>query len=148
MGFETDMDRRVAAAAMEMTGVAAFADRTLEELSGGEAQCVMIARALAQQPQLLLLDEPTSHLDVRNQLLIHRMMVRLAHDWPMAVVCVSHDVNLIARFADELLLMRAGRVIADGPPLQVIRADLLGATYGVQVELIATGGGVPVMVAQ
>ena len=147
LGFEGETDRRVAAAAMEMTGVTGFADRTLEELSGGEAQCVMIARALAQQPRLLLLDEPTSHLDVRNQLAIYRMMVRLAHEWPMAVVCVSHDVNLAGRFADELLLMRAGRVVACGPPGEVVRADVLGRTYDVEVELVPAGGPVPLVVA-
>ena len=147
LGFETDLDRRVAEAAMEMTGVAAFAGRTLDELSGGEAQGVMIARALAQQPQLLLLDEPTSHLDVKNQLLIHRMLVRLAHDWPMSVVCVSHDVNLAARFADELLLMRDGHVVADGPAVEVVRADLLGRTYDVQVELVGGADGPPTIVA-
>jgi iron complex transport system ATP-binding protein len=147
LGFETDLDARVVHSAMEMTGILPFADRTLDELSGGEAQCVMIARALAQQPQLLLLDEPTSHLDVKNQLVIYRMMVRLAHDWNMAVVCVSHDINLAVRFADELLLMRDGQVVAAGPPSTVVRADVLKTTYGVDVELIPQGDGPPIVVA-
>ena len=146
-GFETALDHGVVDAAMEMTGIKRFADRTLSELSGGEAQCVMIARALAQQPQVLLLDEPTSHLDVKNQLTIYRMMVRLAHDWPMAAVCVSHDINLASRFADELLLMRDGRVVAGGPPREVVRADVLEATYDVKVELADVGTGVPMVVA-
>jgi len=97
---------------------------------------------------VLLLDEPTSHLDVRNQLVIYRMMVRLAHDWPMAVVCVSHDVNLAGRFADDLVLMRAGRVAAAGPPRDVIRADVLGEVYDVAVDLIDAGGDVPLVVAR
>ena len=147
LGFESDMDCRVVEAAMEMTGIAAFAERTLEELTGGEAQCVMIARALAQQPQLLLLDEPTSHLDIKNQLMIHRMMVRLAHEWPMSVVCVSHDLNLAARFADELLLMSADEVVADGPAGEVVRAELLQKAYGVEIELIARPGQPPAIVA-
>ena len=146
MGFEDDLDHRIAFAAMEMTGVANLSDRMLSELSGGEAQCVMIARAIAQQPQVLLLDEPTSHLDVKNQLLIYSMLVRVAHDWPMAVICVSHDINLASRFADELLLMREGRVVAQGPPEEVIQRETLQMTYDVDVEIVNTPRGVPVVV--
>ncbi len=139
-GLTGRQDRRVAELAMKMTDTGRFADRTLDELSGGEAQCVMIARALAQQPTVMLLDEPTSHLDVKNQLKIYRMMRRLADQWHMAVVCVSHDVNLAARFADEMLLMRDGRIIADGAPAEVIRKDVLGQTYGVEIDLVETPG--------
>jgi iron complex transport system ATP-binding protein len=129
-----------------MTGVLSLADRTLEELSGGQAQCAMIARALAQQPSVILLDEPTNHLDLKNQLLIHRMMQRLAHDWGMAVVCVSHDVNLAARFADELVLLREGSVVAAGAPQEVIRREVLEQSYGVGIELVPTGEEVPIVV--
>ena len=88
----------------------------------------------------MLLDEPTSHLDIRNQLLIYDMMRRLACDWKMAVVCVSHDVNLAARYADELVLMRDGQVVAAGSPQEVIREDILAKTYDVAVDLIAAPG--------
>ena len=139
-------DRKVADLAMEMTESSVFADRTLDELSGGEAQRVMIARALAQQPRALLLDEPTSHLDIRHQITIYRMMVRLAHEWGIAVVCVSHDVNLAGRFADELLLMKDGQVLAHGSPADVIRQDVLSQAYDVQVELIdAPGQTMPIV---
>ncbi len=131
-----EKDHAVARAAMVMTDTLRFADRTLDELSGGEAQCAMIARALAQQPKVMLLDEPSSHLDVRNQLAIYRMMQRLAHDWNMAVICVSHDVNLAARFSDRMLLMREGCVLTDGRPEDVIRRDVLAETYDVQIDLI------------
>lgn len=147
LGLAGRHDLAVARQAMIMTDTLRFADRTLDELSGGEAQRVMIARALAQQPQVLLLDEPTSHLDVRNQLAIYRMMLRLAHDWPMAVVCVSHEINLAARFADELVLMRDGSVLASGPPGEVVRAGVLRQAYDVEVELIDTGSGTPIIVA-
>lgn len=140
LGLTTRQDRQVGQAAMEMTGTLAFADRMLDELSGGEAQCVMIARALAQQPSVMLLDEPTSHLDIANQLKIYRMMRRLADDWKMAVVCVSHDINLAARFADELVLMRDGRVVASGPVGQVVDRETLGRTYGVEIDLIEVPG--------
>jgi len=138
LGLASEQDQKVADLAMEMTDSSAFADRTLEELSGGEAQRVMIARALAQQPNVLLLDEPTSHLDIRHQMTIYRMMSRLAHDWGIAVVCVSHDINLAGRFADELVLMKDGEVLAHGAPRQVIRADVLSQAYDIQVELIAS----------
>jgi len=147
LGLAGKADRAVAEQAMKMTQTLDLSARTLSELSGGEAQRVMIARALAQQPQVLLLDEPTSHLDIRNQLVIYGMMVRLAHDWPMAVVCVSHDVNLAARFADELVLMRDGVVVASGPPREVVTADVLRQTYDIDVELIDRGDDVPVVVA-
>jgi len=147
LGLAGKRDRAVARQAMVMTETLGFADRTLEQLSGGEAQRVMIARALAQQPQVLLLDEPTSHLDIKNQLVIYGMMVRLGHHWPMSVVCVSHDINLAARFADELVLMRGGEVLAAGPPAEVIRADVLRRTYDAEVELIPAGTDVPIVVA-
>ena len=145
LGLATESDLAVCRLAMEMTHTLAFADRTLEELSGGEAQCVMIARALAQQPAIMLLDEPTSHLDMKNQLMIYKMMQRLAHDWQMAVICVSHDINQAAAFADELLLMRQGEVVAHGPPSEVIRKDILESLYDVQIELLGGQTGVPVV---
>jgi iron complex transport system ATP-binding protein len=140
LGLASAEDLAVARLAMGMTGTLDLASRTLEELSGGEAQCAMIARALAQQPAVMLLDEPTSHLDLKNQLMIYQMMQRLAHDWEMAVICVSHDINQAAHYADHLLLMRAGQVIAQGPPREVVREDILRRLYDVQIDLIPTGG--------
>jgi iron complex transport system ATP-binding protein len=136
LGIAAEQDLSVATLALEMTDTLPFADRLLDELSGGEAQRVMIARALAQQPSILLLDEPTSHLDLRSQASIHRMMQRLAHDWPMVVICASHDVNLAARFADRLILMREGRIVAKGTPREVIQRDTLEETYGTKIELV------------
>lgn len=146
LGLAGPQDLAVARQAMIMTETLDFASRSLEELSGGEAQRVMIARALAQQPSVMLLDEPTSHLDLKNQLKIHQMMRRLAHDWPMAVICISHDVNLAARFADELVLMRDGQVIARGSPAEVVQRDVLRRTYDVQIDLIdVPGSDVPIV---
>ncbi len=140
MGLAGKADLAVAHEAMKMTDTLSFADRSLSELSGGEAQSVMIARALAQQPQVCLLDEPTSHLDIRNQLLVYRMMQRLAHEWKISVICVSHDINMAARFADELVLMRSGRIIASGRAEQVVREDLLEQVYDVKVDLVSVPG--------
>lgn len=148
LGLSGPADLSIARQAMHMTGTGEFADRALAELSGGEAQRVMIARALAQQPDVMLLDEPTSHLDIRNQLLIYEMLQRVAHDWPMAVVCVSHDVNLAARFADHLVLMRGGTVRADGPVGEVLRAEVLAETYDVEIELISHDDDPPIVRAR
>jgi iron complex transport system ATP-binding protein len=137
LGLSGKLDLDVARQAMEMTDTLELADRTLEQLSGGEAQRVMIARALAQQPSVLLLDEPTSHLDIRSQLVIYRMMQRVAHSWPMAVVCVSHDINLAGRFADRLVLMRDGRVAARGLPADVMQKDILAGVYDVSIQLVS-----------
>ena len=149
LGLSGAHDEAVARQAMIMTDTLRFAARTIDELSGGEAQRVMIARALAQQPHVALFDEPTSHLDIRNQLTIYRMMGRLAHDWGVAVVCVSHDINFASRVADELVLMRDGQVVAVGEPSQVIRAETLSAVYDVEIELVPTGeGSVPMVRAK
>lgn len=136
MGLTGRQDLAIARQAMAMTETQSFAPRTLEEISGGEAQRVMIARALAQQPSVMLLDEPTSHLDIKNQLRIYGMLGRVARDWPMAVVCVSHDINLAARFAQRLVILRGGRVLAAGPVEEVLREDVLSQAYDVPVELI------------
>ncbi len=136
MGMTSQQDLAIAREAMRMTETLDFASRTLEELSGGEAQRVMIAIALAQQPSVMLMDEPTSHLDIKNQLNIHKMMKRVAHDWPMAVICVSHDIGLAARYSDRLVLMRQGEVAAAGSPGEVIKADILSKVYDVQIDLV------------
>jgi iron complex transport system ATP-binding protein len=147
LGITEETDLAIASEAMRMTRTHELASRTLDELSGGEAQRVMIARALAQQPRVMLLDEPTSHLDIRNQLMIHSMLARVAHDWPMCVLCVSHDINLAARFSDRLLIMREGRTVAAGPPGDVIKKDILQEAYQVEIELVDAGGPVPLVVA-
>lgn len=147
LGLAGQQDLEIVRAALRMTGVEALAGRTLDELSGGEAQCVMIARALAQQPSVLLLDEPTSHLDLRNQSAIFDMLRRVAHEWPMAVVCVAHDLNLAARHADALAFIAGGRVRAAGAPADVLRQDLVESVYGVSVEFVPRPGGLPLVAA-
>lgn len=145
LGLPSASDVAVAREAMRMTHTVAFADRPFSSLSGGEAQCVMIARALAQQPDLMLLDEPTSHLDLANQLHIYDMLRRVAHQWPMTVLCISHDVNLAARFADRLLLLRQGRILADGPPTEALQISVLEHTFDVRVQLIPGPSGTPLV---
>ena len=148
LGLSSSDDRVQVEQAMMRTGTLPFADRTLGELSGGEAQCVMIARALAQQPAVMLLDEPTSHLDLRNQLLIYRMVHQLTREQGTAALVVGHDINLAARHSDQLVLFREGRVAAQGPPVQVLQAPLLRETYGVEVDLFDVGQGHPLVHAR
>jgi iron complex transport system ATP-binding protein len=133
--FESDDDRAVARAAMAATGVLELAALPLEQLSGGERQRAMLARALAQQPKLLVLDEPTSHLDLRYQAETASLIQRLNAERGMTVLLVSHDLNLAAEVCDRLLLLAGGRVARVGTPADVLRRDTLEAVFGCAVSV-------------
>lgn len=131
-------DREICARAMEHTGVAHLADRGLLSLSGGEKQRVLIARALAQQPQVLVLDEPTNHLDIAHQLDI----LSLVRDSGVTVLAALHDLNLAAAHCDVLYVIDGGRIVASGPPHDVLQPELLAQTFGVRAHPVrhpATG---------
>jgi iron complex transport system ATP-binding protein len=131
--FESDEDRVLARAAMAATGVLDLADLPLEQLSGGERQRAMLARALAQQPTLLVLDEPTSHLDLRYQAETAALIRRVNAERGMTVLLVSHDLNLAAEVSDRLLLLARGRVARLGTPAEVLRRETLEAVFGCPV---------------
>lgn len=131
-------DRAAAERALETVGLAALRDRSVAALSGGERQLAMIARALAQAPRILLLDEPTSHLDLANRRAVQRVLRRLA-DQGTTVVFTTHDPHLASAMADRAVLMRAGALVAAGPLETVFTPDLLGATYGIDVQVVACG---------
>ena len=143
MGFERPHDREAVEKAMALTEVTAFADRTLSELSGGECQRVILARALAQEPQLILLDEPTSFLDLKHQLALYSLLVELAHERGLGILCISHDVNLSAQFADEVAMLHEGRILASGPPGEVITRSRIETVYDVPVRVEAGPDGRP-----
>ncbi len=115
--------------AMLRADVAELGERLAQTLSGGEWQRVRIARALAQEPRVLVLDEPTSSLDLRHEMELFELVSGLAKDG-LAALLVSHHLNAAARFADRLVLMSAGRVAADGPPAEVLTAERLSAVFG------------------
>jgi len=131
--FESPRDRTVAREAMEATGVLELADLPLDDLSGGERQRAVIARALAQEPRLLVLDEPTAHLDLRYQVEAATLLRRLNRELGMSILLVSHDLNLAAEVCDRLLLLNAGRAAAIGSPETVLDDALLAAVFGCEV---------------
>jgi len=126
LGFETARDR-------------ALADRSVLELSGGERQLVIVARALAQEAPVVLLDEPTAHLDLPHQLQVLGLARELAREG-RAVLAVSHDLSLLARYCDRLALLAGGR-IETGPAEDLLRPDRVRAAFGVEVDLLHTPAG-------
>ncbi|MFW6271603.1 MAG: ABC transporter ATP-binding protein [Desulfosalsimonas sp.] len=132
-GLESGRDTELAARAMEFTEVKHLADRRIDQLSGGERQRVFIARAVCQEPEIMLLDEPTAALDIAHQLRVMDLMEKLKSEKQITIVMVSHDVNLAAMYADTLLLIKQGRVIQTGAPDSVLTYKTLEEAYGCQL---------------
>lgn len=137
--FETPDDRAIAREAMALTGVAHLAGAQVASLSGGERQRAVLARALAQRPRLLVLDEPTTHLDLRYQVESVALLRRVNRERGVGIVLVSHDLNLAAELCDRLLLLSGGRVARLGTPRDVLDERLLRDVYGCDV---AVGEGI------
>jgi len=137
-GGQSPEDMRAVAAALARLGLGALVHRPYDSLSGGERQRVQIARALAQEPRLMLLDEPANHLDVAAQLALMRLLQDLARDG-MTVLASMHDLNLAAAFFDHVVALSAGRVVASGPPDAVLTPGVLAEVYGVDAEVLVSG---------
>jgi iron complex transport system ATP-binding protein len=136
-GVEHARDYAIAQECMELTHTAVFAARPVTALSGGERQRCMIARALAQQPDVLLLDEPTAHLDINHQIEVLDLARRLTADRRLATLVVLHDLNLASQYCDRLLLLAEGRAMAEGTPQQVVTEARIRAAYGTDVRVRA-----------
>lgn len=133
LGLESEQDHRLAENAMGYTHVLHLAGRRMDQLSGGEQQRVLIARAICQQPEIILLDEPTAALDLAHQVAVMDLMERLKLEKKITVVMISHDVNLAAMYADRLLLVKDGGILGLGPPAEVLHHESLEKAYGCPV---------------
>jgi len=136
LAAEQASDRQAAERALEEVGLVKLRNRPLGKLSGGEQQRSLIGRALAQGAPILLLDEPTAHLDLRHQLDVLRLVRSLAASGSYAILLALHDLNLVSRFADEVILLVEGHIVAMGTPREVLRGDILSAAYGVPVQVL------------
>jgi iron complex transport system ATP-binding protein len=134
-------DERAIARALLDADALDLADRPAEEISGGERQRLLVAMALAQEPDLLLLDEPTLHLDLAHQLGLLGAIRRLRDQRGLTVLAVLHDLNLAAAFAPRVAILDEGRIVADGPPSEVLSVDLVRRVFGVPVDEARTSDG-------
>ena len=136
LGRWSQQDYDIVAEALETTGISDLAERSIDELSGGQRQRVWIAMALAQRTETLLLDEPTTYLDVKHQLDVLDLLTELNHDRGTTIVMVLHDLNLAARYSDELVAVSGGKVFAHGHPREVITKENVKSVFGIDSVII------------
>ncbi|HEX4125302.1 MAG TPA: ABC transporter ATP-binding protein, partial [Tepidisphaeraceae bacterium] len=141
-GLESRSDAAVIDHVASQLGLTDWINRPLDTLSGGQRQRVFIARCLVQQPRALLLDEPSTFLDLRHQIDLWKLLKQIATDQKIAVLLASHDLNLSGAFADQMLLLRDGAVAAQGTPTQVLRAEILSEVFDTPMDVSSreTGG--------
>jgi iron complex transport system ATP-binding protein len=133
--FEGETDFRIAHQAMEMTDTLSLADRSTNALSGGERQRVLIARALAQQPQIMLLDEPTAFLDIKHQIDFFDLVKTLNKDQALTVIAATHDINMASLYCDRIILLRSGSIHCTGSPDEVISESNIKEVYKTNVTV-------------
>ena len=139
----SDEDWKIVDEAMERTCVRDFRNRSISQLSSGEKQRVLIARAIAQQPSILMLDEPNAHLDINHQIAIFNLLRTLNRQHQMTVIVVLHDRSAAAAFCETMVLLHQGRIVRTGTPAEVITEELIQQTYGAEVVVFPSpvGGG-------
>jgi len=140
--FEAPEDHRAVERAMEITDTLAFRRRDFRSLSGGERQRVVLASALAQEPQVLLLDEPAAFLDIKHQIALHRLLRQLCAQG-MLVIAATHDLNLAAAYSDRVVVLDRGRLAADAPPAEALRPPLIRSVFEVEAHLSPGPSGRP-----
>ena len=146
LGLPTREDHEAVRWAIEETGITALAGRRLSELSGGERQRVWVAMALAQQPQVLLLDEPTTFLDLNHQLELLDLIRYLNREHGLTVVMVLHDLNQAARYAKRVVVLKEGEIYADGPPAEVLTPETLRNVFGVEGQVLPGPEGIELII--
>ena len=134
--FEGENDRRIVHDAFSKTGTESFINRLFNEISVGEKQRVMIASAIAQEPEIMLLDEPTSSLDIKYQIEILNILKQLNLKGGLTLVLAMHDLHLASKYCNRLILLDGGRIVKDGPPNHVLEKDVLETVYGVKVKIL------------
>jgi iron complex transport system ATP-binding protein len=132
---ESEADQRSVARVLEITGIRELARRRFDELSGGERQKVILAMALAQETRMLLLDEPTAHLDVAHQVEILELVKSLNRERDLTVIAAIHDLNLASLYFERLVLLKQGRILADGTPVQVLTEDKIREAFSTSVDV-------------
>ena len=137
LGARTDEDARMIRWALAVTQLEELEDRPVNSLSGGQQQRAWIAMTLAQGAEILFLDEPTSQLDACHQLEIMELLARLNRDQEKTIVMVLHDLNLAARYADQMIALKSGRIVAAGTPNQVMTEETLRAVYGIRAHVMS-----------
>jgi iron complex transport system ATP-binding protein len=140
MSSDANADASIVDWALETTGVAELAERAVAGLSGGQMQRVWIAMALAQDTRILMLDEPTTYLDIRYQLEILQLVRRLNAEHGLTVVMVLHDINQALYYSDAIVAMKDGAVLASGRPSEVVTSELIAQTFGVDLRLTNVEG--------
>ena len=143
MRFESHTDMQIVQDALMHVGAADLRDRLMDQISGGEKQRIILARALAQQPLLLLLDEPTLHLDIAAQVGLLDALRRLSVRYRYTVIVVTHELNLAAEYADQVLLMQSGRCLRVGPPAAIYQRELLEQVFQIPLRVEMRGHGRP-----
>ncbi|MBC7927661.1 MAG: ABC transporter ATP-binding protein [Bryobacteraceae bacterium] len=140
--FESAADVAAVDRALKLTGTEAFRDRNFSTLSGGERQRLVLASALAQEPKILLLDEPTTYLDLEHQISLYRLLRSLAEEG-LLVVTVTHDLNLAVSYSDRILLLRSGKLVGAGPPAEVLNSAMIRDVFAVEATLHEGPAGRP-----
>ncbi len=143
MSFETAQDERITLQALEMTQLTSYADARVSEISGGEKQRLLLARAIAQQSEILLLDEFTANLDINYQVELMRLVCRITRERNLATLVVSHEINLLSTFSDYIVLMSGGAIRRQGPVAQVISRENLKELFGLDFSVRFLPDGTP-----
>lgn len=137
LAFDSAEDVQISLRAMETTDCHYLKDREFHTLSGGERQRVVLASALAQEPQILLLDEPTSALDLKHQIHFYQILLKLKHERNMTILTVTHDINLAAQFCQRIIILKEGVLVADGMTREIMQKEVLQHTYDIPIRILS-----------